>query len=184
MTIPPGLVARIRDAARRCGAFQLPDGQVIGEYFDQYMLAADPALLRDVAAEMDRLVLPGTDVLVGIELGGIPLAVALSAVSSLPAAFLRRETKPYGTFRQVEGCPVQDRRVGLVDDVVRYGNQALGAAAVLRGIGADVTTLLCVLDRGLDGAARLGRAQIALRPLLTTPALDARPDNAQHRPTR
>ncbi len=96
----------------RHDAFHLADGQVIGEYFDQYMLAADPTLLRDVAAEMHRLVLPGTEVLVGIELGGVPLTVALSAASGLPAAFLRREPKSYGTFRQLEGHPVAGRRTG------------------------------------------------------------------------
>lgn len=187
MTVPVDLVARIQNAARRRGPFHLPNGQVIGEYFDQYVLASDPALLRDVAAEMDRLVLPGTAVLVGIELGGIPLAVALSATSGLPVAFLRREAKSYGTFRQLEGHPVAGRQTALVDDVVRSGTQALRAAAVLRRIGADVTTMLCVLDRGLDGEARLGRQQIALRSMLTATALDADatggPGIAQHRPT-
>lgn len=173
MTVPPGLVARIRDTACRRGGFHLRDGQVIAEYFDQYMLAADPVLLREVAAEMCCLVPGGTDVLVGIELGGIPLTVALSAASGLPAAFLRREAKTYGTFRQLEGHPVAGKRVALVDDVVRSGTQTLRTAAVLRDIGADVTAALCVLDRGLDGAARLGSQHVALRSMMATPDLDA-----------
>lgn len=188
MTVPPDLVARIQSAAGRHGTFHLPDGQVIGEFFDQYLLAADPALLREVAAEMNRLVLPGTDVLVGIELGGIPLTIALSAASGLPAAFLRHEAKTYGTFRQLEGHPVTGRRVALVDDVVRSGTQALRAAAVLRKADADVTTMLCVLDRGLDGAVRLADEQISLQSVLAAAALHAdapaRPGPALHRSTR
>ncbi|MGH4021953.1 MAG: orotate phosphoribosyltransferase [Pseudonocardiaceae bacterium] len=166
MTVPSSLVVRIRRAARHQGAFHLPDGQVLDEYFDQYLLAADPALLHDVAAEMHRRMHPDTEVLVGLELGGVPLAVALSAASGLPAGFLRREAKPYGTFRQLEGHPVEGRRVAMVDDVVRSGAQALRAAALLRRLGADVTTALCVLDRNLGGAPRLSGERIALRSLL------------------
>ncbi|MCE7011779.1 hypothetical protein LWC34_54545 [Kibdelosporangium philippinense] len=171
MTVPASLVARIRSAACQRGAFHLPTGQVIDEYFDEYLLAADPALLRDVAAELVQHVPPDTDALVGVELGGIPLAVALSAASGVPAAFLRRARKSYGTFRQVEGHPVGGRRVVLVDDVVRSGSQVLRAAAVLRRLGAQVATAICVLDRDLGGGARLARERILLRPLLATAAL-------------
>lgn len=173
MTVPASLVARIRGTACQYGAFHLPTGQVIDEYFDEYLLAADPALLRDVAAELVQCVPPGTDTLVGLELGGIPLTVALSAASGVPAAFLRRERKSYGTFRQVEGHPVKGKHIVLVDDVVRSGSQVLRAATVLRRLGARVATAICVLDRDLGGRARLAQEQIVLRPLLATATLGA-----------
>lgn len=171
MTIPASLLARIRGAACQRGAFHLPTGHVIEEYFDEYLLASDPALLREVAAEMARLVPVGAETLVGLELGGIPLAVALSAATGVPAGFLRRERKSYGTCRQVEGPPVAGRRVALVDDVIRSGSQVLRAASVLRQADASVATVICVLDRDLDGWARLAENQIVLRSLLTPAAL-------------
>lgn len=174
MTIPDSLVARIRGTACQHGAFRLPTGQVIQDYFDEYLLAADPVLLGDVAAQMSRHLPADTEALIGLELGGIPLAVALSAATGIPAGFLRRQRKPYGTCQQVEGPSVADRRVVLVDDVVRSGSQMLHAAAVVRDRGAHVSTAICLLDRDLDGRSRLVRDQIVLRSLLTTADLHER----------
>ncbi|MGL4745950.1 MAG: orotate phosphoribosyltransferase [Dermatophilaceae bacterium] len=174
MTIPGSLLSRIRRTACQRGRFQLPTGQVIEEYFDQYLLAADPALLGDVAAEMARRVPIDTDTLVGLELGGIPLTVALSAATGVPAGFLRREPKQYGTCRQLEGSPMAGKRVVLIDDVVRSGSQVLRATAALRRAGANVTAAVCVLDRELDGPVRLAGEQVLLRSLLTATDLDTR----------
>ncbi|MGH3869473.1 MAG: orotate phosphoribosyltransferase [Pseudonocardiaceae bacterium] len=171
MTITASLFARIRATACQRGAFHLPTGQVIEEYFDEYLLAADPVMLRDIAAEMTRHVPACTEALVGLELGGLPLAVALSAATGVPAGFLRRKRKSYGTCRQVEGRPVTGRHVVLIDDVVRSGAQILRAASVLRLAGASVATAICVLDRGLNGRVRLAESRIELRSLLTSAAL-------------
>lgn len=173
MTVSSELVARIRDHVYRRGAFHLPTGQVLDEYFDQYLLAADPRLLRDVAEELARFVPVDTDVLVGVALGGVPLTVAVSAATGIPAAFLRNRPKPYGTFRELEGHSVADSRVVIVDDVIRSGAQSLRAARVLRSVGAEVTAVLCVLDRGLGGVATLAGEGIALRALLAGPSRES-----------
>ena len=122
MTIHTSLITRIRLTACQQSAFRLPTGQLIEEYFDEYLLAADPTLLRDVAREIVQYVPVDTEMLVGLELGGIPLAVALSAATGIPVGFLRRERKSYGTCRQMEGRLVTGRNVALVDDVVRSGS--------------------------------------------------------------
>ncbi|MGB3441601.1 MAG: phosphoribosyltransferase family protein [Actinophytocola sp.] len=172
MTISASLLTRIRDTACQRGAFQLPTGRMLDEYFDEYLLAADPALLYEVAAEIAHSVPIEIETLVGLDLGGIPLAVALSAATGVPAGFLRRERKTYGTCRQLEGKPVAGKRIAIVDDVVRSGSQVLRAASFLRQEGATVTTAVCVLDRELDGRARLANDQIALCSLLTPADLD------------
>jgi len=171
MTISASLLAHIRGAACQRGAFQLPTRQIIDEYFDEYLLASDPVLLHEVAAEMAHCVPVETETLVGLELGGIPFVVALSAATGIPAGFLRRERRSHGTCRQLEGHPVAGKRAVVVDDVVRSGSQVLRAASVLRRAGASVTTAVCVLDRYLDGRARLAENQIVLRFLLTPAAL-------------
>jgi orotate phosphoribosyltransferase len=171
MTISGSLIIRIRAAACRRGTFHLPTGQVTEEYFDEYLLAAKHILLRDVATEMARYLPVDSEVLVGMELGGIPLVVALSAATGVPAGFLRHERKPYGTRRQIEGPPVMGRGVVLVDDVVRSGRQILRAASVLRRAGANVATAICVLDRDIGGRAHLAENQIVLRSLLTPETL-------------
>lgn len=167
MAVSQRLAARIRDTAHQRSVYYLPTGETINSYFDEFSLAADPELLRDVAAAMRRQLPCDIDAVVGVELGGIPLAVALSAASGLPAAFLRRQPKTYGSFRQVEGANVSGSHVALVDDVVRSGSQLLRAAELLRHHGARTCTGICVLDRGLSGSEQLGRNDIDLRTLLT-----------------
>ncbi len=159
----------IRSTALRRGEFQLPDGSVLHEYFDEYALASNPVLLRRVAEAMTVLLPAGTEVLVGIELGGVALAVALSAASGIPAAFVRRTRKTHGTRQQVEGCTVRNRTVVLVDDVVRTGSQLIAAAAVLRREAASVRGAVCVIDRGLGADAKLAAVDIRLRTLATVP---------------
>ncbi|MEV6325984.1 phosphoribosyltransferase family protein [Nocardia sp. NPDC051787] len=169
--VPAKLTARIRAAAIRHGQFKLPSGEVLEEYFDQYALAADPLLLRDTANALARE-LPGrTESIIGIALGGVPLAVALSAVTGVRAGFYRPVPKPYGTFRQIEADIVSGNRVVLIDDVVRSGAQILRAADVLSETGASVVGVVCLLDRELGGRERLARRGIELRPLLTPSTL-------------
>lgn len=77
MTIPEDLVSRIQRAAFRHGEFHLPTGQILEEYFDEYVLAADPDVLRQVAEAMAGVLPSSTEVLVGLELGGIALTCVL-----------------------------------------------------------------------------------------------------------
>ncbi len=170
-SVPPTatrtLAARIAKAACTTGPFILTDGRMLNSYFDEYRLAAEPQLLHDVADAMAALVPAGTEVLAGIELGGIPLVVALSAATGLPAAFLRRLPKRYGSRRQIEGIEVEGRRVVLIDDVVRSGGQLLQMARMLRIAGAPVADAVCVLERPLGGRRLLGDHGIALASLLS-----------------
>jgi orotate phosphoribosyltransferase len=149
------------------GRFILPDGPVLNSYFDEYRLAADPRLLRDAADAMATTIPDRAQVLAGLELGGVPLVVALSAATGLPATFLRRLPKSHGAQRQIEGTDVEGRRVVLVDDVVRSGGQLLAMTRMLRIAGAHVADALCVLERPLGGRALLADRGVTLRPLLT-----------------
>jgi orotate phosphoribosyltransferase len=161
------LAARLAEVACVTAPFTLADGRTLDSYFDEYQLAADPQLLHDVADAMAAMVPEHAEVLAGIELGGVPLVVALSATTGLPAVFLRRLPKRYGSRRQIEGTPIEGRRAVLIDDVVRSGVQLLAMARMLRIAGAPVADALCVLERPLGGRLLLDENGIALHALLT-----------------
>src|SRR5687767_6910299 len=93
------LARRVGEACRLTGSFTLRSGQVSDTYFDKYLFEADPALLRDVADAAVALIPAGTEVLAGLELGGVPVATALSLATGLPVAFVRKEAKKYGTAK-------------------------------------------------------------------------------------
>ncbi|GAA2343618.1 orotate phosphoribosyltransferase [Dactylosporangium salmoneum] len=161
------LPARIHAACHLTGEFVLRSGRTATEYFDKYQFEADPRLLDEVAAGMAALVPPDTEVLAGLEMGGIAVVVALARHAGLPCAFVRKAAKPYGTRRLAEGAAVSGRRVLLVEDVVTSGGQLVLSAADLRALGADITDALCVIDREEGGREALAAESITLSALLT-----------------
>jgi len=161
------LARRIHDVSRLTGEFVLRSGRTATEYFDKYRFEADPVLLDAVAAAMAPLVPPGTEVLAGLEMGGIPVVTALARHAGLPAAFVRKQAKAYGTCRLAEGADVVGRRVLVVEDVVTSGGQIVLSTAELRALGADVTGALCVIDREQGGREALAAESIPLHALLT-----------------
>ena len=74
--IDPDLARDIDACCRLRGEFTLRSGQVSHEYFDKYLFEADPALLKRIVARMRDLVPDGTDLLGGLEMGGIPKKIA------------------------------------------------------------------------------------------------------------
>jgi orotate phosphoribosyltransferase len=161
------LAQRIYEVSHLTGTFQLRSGRTAAEYFDKYRFESDPALLRDIAADLAPLVPAEVDALAGLELGGIPIVTALSAHTGLPAFFVRKEAKMYGTAKRCEGGDVDGRRLLVVEDVVTTGGQILLSVQDLRQEGAVVHHALCVIDRESGGAQVLAAEGIALRALYT-----------------
>jgi orotate phosphoribosyltransferase len=159
------LSAAIYDRAHLTGTFTLRSGAVSNEYFDKYLFEADPPLLRTIAEALAPLVPDGADALAGLELGGVPLATMLSQVTGLPAVFVRKEAKPYGTCRLAEGGEVDGRRLVIVEDVVTSGGQVVTSCGDLRERGALIDTALCVIDREAGGPEALAAIDVELRPL-------------------
>jgi len=165
-----------RDLDARCrlhGSFTLRSGQVSDEYFDKYRFESDPALLRRVVDRMCGLVPAGTAMLGGLELGGVPLATMLSGSTGIPALFVRKHAKTYGTGRIAEGADPAGRTVALVEDVITTGGAVASAARALRDLGATVTTVVCAIDRSRPGESVLAAEGIEVRPVLTKRQLDA-----------
>src|SRR5690606_14435874 len=70
-TTDTSLAADIDATCRLTGEFTLRSGQVSDEYFDKYLFEADPLLLARVAREMVQLLPHDTDLLGGLDLGGV-----------------------------------------------------------------------------------------------------------------
>ena len=161
------LAARVFAASHLTGTFVLRSGRKADHYFDKYRFESDPALLGDIIAALVPLVPAGVDGLAGLELGGVPLATMLSSVTGLPAYFVRKEPKKYGTEKVCEGGDVEGRRLLLIEDVVTTGGQMVLSVQDLRAEGAIVEHALCVIDREGGGADVVGAEGIELRALFT-----------------
>jgi orotate phosphoribosyltransferase len=172
MMADPSLAEEVDRVSRITGTFTLRSGQTATEYFDKYRFESDPALLRRIASELAPLIPPATEVLAGLELGGVPVATALSFETGLPAAFVRKVAKTYGTARLAEGAEVGGRRVLVVEDVVTSGGQVVASTEDLRRLGALVGHALCVVDREQGGRANVEAAGVELRALFSRSELD------------
>lgn len=169
----PTLAADIDACCRLTGTFTLRSGQVASEYFDKYLFESDPVLLGRVVAQMVALVPDGTDLLGGLELGGVPIAARLSADTGLPALFVRKKAKEYGTCKLAEGPDVAGKRITLVEDVITTGGAVRDATRALREAGAVVDVVVCAIDRSPAGEHPLADVGVEVRPVLTKAQLDA-----------
>ena len=152
----PGLASRVREAALLEGDFVLSSGKRSRLYVDKYLFSTEPRLLRELAREISDMLPAGTDRLAGVELGAVPLVVAVSLQSGLSYGIVRKGVKEYGTSNKIEGRPLEaGEKVMLIEDVVTTGTQVLRAAAMLEEAGAEVLGILAVLDRRDETTANL-----------------------------
>jgi orotate phosphoribosyltransferase len=109
--------------------------------------------------------LPRCEAVAGVELGGCPLASAVSLVSflrgrPLPALYVRKEVKDHGSRRLVEG----DRAlrpgmpVVILEDVITTGGSTLKAVDKLKTAGAEVVGVVALVDRLEGGVESLKKA--------------------------
>jgi orotate phosphoribosyltransferase len=167
------LARAIERAAHRAGEFRLRSGATSHEYFDKYQFESQPQLLRAIAQHLVPLIPKDTEVLAGLELGGVPIATALSLEMGLPVAFVRKQAKTYGTCRFAEGAAVEGRRVLIVEDVVTSGGQIVLSANDLRSIGANLIGAACVIDREAGGRQALAAIGLSLLSLFAKSELES-----------
>lgn len=172
-TTDDSLAADIDATCRLTGEFTLRSGQVSTEYFDKYLFEADPLLLARVAREMIQLIPHDTDLLGGLELGGVPLATSVSGILGMPALFVRKQAKTYGTCKLAEGPDFAGKRVTLIEDVITTGGAVRDATAALREGGAVVEVVVCAIDRSPAGRNPLEDVGLEVRAVLTKADLDA-----------
>jgi orotate phosphoribosyltransferase len=145
--VSPDLASRIREAALLEGDFVLSSGRRSSFYVDKYLFSTEPGLLRDVAAALSEELPAGVERLAGVELGAVPLVTATALHTGLPYVIVRKSAKVHGTGRGIEGNLERGERVALIEDVITTGTQAVRAARILEEAGAEVVTIVAVLDR-------------------------------------
>jgi orotate phosphoribosyltransferase len=118
--------------------------------------------------------LPTCDAVGGVELGGCPLASAVSLVSfqkgrPLTGFYVRKARKDHGTAKLVEGDKSlkPGTRIALLEDVVTTGGSSLKAVETLKAVGAVVVGIIALVDRLEGGADTIREAGLPLLTLST-----------------
>jgi orotate phosphoribosyltransferase len=169
------LADKIYKTSHLTGNFKLRSGKTSTEYFDKYQFECQPELLRSIAKAMVSLIPKDTELLAGLEMGGIPIATALSLETGIPTVLVRKEAKGYGTAKLAEGPEIKNKKLCLIEDVITTGGQVALSTKDLRERGALVEHVLCVIYRGEDenNETLINESQIKMSPLFTKKQLDS-----------
>jgi orotate phosphoribosyltransferase len=166
------LARLIYERARLSGHFTLRSGATSTVYWDKYRFESDPHLLRAITAAMVPLLPAAVDRLAGLELGGVPLATALSLHTGTPCLFVRKEAKTYGTANLVEGGFSPGDRALVIEDVITSGGQVCTSVGQMRELGLVVDHVACVIDREQGGRESLGAIGCTMTTLFTMAELE------------
>ena len=156
---------KIFDVAHITGEFLLRSGTISNEYFDKYKFESLPEILDPIAEHMKELIPEGTEMLAGLEMGGIPLSSAISLKTGKPSIFVRKKAKEYGTRKLAEGSDFSGKNICVVEDVVTTGGQIIESVKELRSLGAKIEYVMCVIVREKKAFENLKSADLTLLPL-------------------
>jgi len=151
--------------AIKFGRFILTSGAVSDYYIDIKKASTDPNTLKIIAEEMSKYT-KGYDILAGMELGAVPLVVALSLETKIPYTIVRKETKGHGTGKQLEGAGVAEKNVLVIEDVTTSGGSVIKTIQILRSNNAKVDKVLAVVDRGTTVKDKLNQLDVEFIALI------------------
>jgi orotate phosphoribosyltransferase len=106
-----------------------------------------------------------------MELGAVPLVVAVALALARPYVVLRKAAKEHGTRQPFEGEIPTGAHVLLVEDVTTTGGSTLRSVEIVRAAGGVVDRAIVVVDREQGATDRLGAVGVRLESLVTLSAL-------------
>jgi len=161
------LARQIKEKAYIEGDFTLRSGRKSNYLIDKYAFETEPELLASIAEALKTILPADTDRLAGVELGGVPLAVALALETSMPYVIVRKGAKNHGLDRPFEGDMAPGEKIAMLEDITTTGGAAIEAAKTILEAGAGKVTVLGVVDRQEGASEAFEEAGVEFRPLLT-----------------
>ena len=155
--------------ALKFGEFTLTSGKKSSYYVNMKMASTNPVILRLISVEFAKLIPDGTDIIAGMELGAVPLAVALSLESGIPYTMIRKGERKHGTGSRLEG-PSEGKAV-LIDDVATTGGSNIESLKVLQDEGIEVAKIMVVVDREEGAQEKLIPFNIPFESLISASEL-------------
>ena len=154
----------------------LASGRQSNFYFNMKPTMLDPegaALIAQLMlAELadDKIDLAG-----GLEMGAVPLAASLAAISyqqgpPMRAFLMRKQAKDHGTQALIEGLlpgeTLKGKRLAILEDVTTTGGSALKTVDAVSAEGAVIIKVITVVDREEGAAEVFAERGLTFIPLL------------------
>lgn len=161
------LIQQLKECgAIKFGRFVLTSGAISDYYIDIKKASTDPKILKIIAQEMSSYT-KGYDLLAGMELGAVPLVVAVSLETQIPYVIIRKEKREHGTGKQIEGGDVKGKSVLIIEDVTTSGGSVIKTIHILRENNAEVEKALVVVDREAGTREKLKKLEVEFIPLVS-----------------
>lgn len=156
---------------KECGAIQfgrfvLTSGAVSDYYIDIKKASTSPKILKKLAEAMTEYT-EGYDILAGMELGAVPLVVALSLETNIPYVIIRKEKREHGTSKQIEGAEVKGKKVLVIEDVTTSGGSVIKTIKIIRENKGIVDEAIVIVDRESGAEQKLQAGDVSFIPLLS-----------------
>ena len=133
--------------------FPLASGQ-LSRYYIDCRAALSYASVRKLVGEimLDMLGDAKIQAVGGMMIGAYPVAIAVSDAADrrgfeVPTFIVRKEPKPHGLKKYIEGAVEKGNRVLIVDDVVTTGQSTILAINRCREEGLQVVKAIALVDR-------------------------------------
>lgn len=161
------LINHLKDCgAIKFGRFVLTSGAVSDYYIDIKKASTKPNILKKIVEIMAEYT-EGYDYLAGMELGAVPLVVALSLETDIPYVIVRKEKKGHGTSKQIEGEDISNKKVLIIEDVTTSGDSVIKTINAIRQNKGLVDEVLVVVDRESGAEKKVHDHDVNFIPLLS-----------------
>ena len=161
------LIQLLKDCgAIKFGHFVLTSGAVSDYYIDIKNASTDPSTLKKIAEAMAEYA-EGYDLIAGMELGAVPLVVALSLKTKIPYVIVRKDKRKHGTSKQLEGGSVKNKKILVIEDVTTSGESVVKTLQILHENHGKVDKVLVVVDRESGAGEKIENLNVEFVPLLS-----------------
>lgn len=162
------LLSKLKECdAIKYGNFTLSSGKKSNYYIDVKKAATKPEILRLISKNIKQRIRHISQDYIGcVELGGVPIAVAVSLETDIPLLIIRKQEKGYGIKDIIIGDFEKDKKVTLIEDVTTTGGSVIKAIKILRDSGLIVNHVISVVDRGEGATESLKKERVDLISIL------------------
>ena len=150
------------------GEFTLASGRQSPIYIDLRRIGSSSALLKQAAQVYADMLRPlSFDHVAGVPYAALPIGTAVALQLGCSLIYPRKESKGYGTGKNVEGVFAAGQRAVIIEDLVTSGGSALTAIDALIAAGLTVADVAVLIDREQGGPENLAAKGYRLHAALT-----------------
>ena len=149
------LIRELHDQALVIADVTLSSGKKASYFIDAKRLILRASGFRLLAEQVEHYVREfGATAVGGLTLGADAIACAalVDATDEMKGFFVRKEPKPHGLQKLIEGPPLESSdRCLIVDDVVTSGSSTIKAIQAVQLLDVEICGVLAILDRLAGG---------------------------------